>query len=243
MPHSSVGKDLKQLFAWITAIVWYPRCAREELPTNAAMPGGMHVDLAVHRLARAFVRNWSEFYAVQLSSPSQLLQLPEFVKKSTRLQALMIDTPGLWGIPMWIRDVASLRVLACLSVPNLVMVPPQVGRLEHLRMLALVGARIAELPASLGRLAELRVLDLKGCDRLESIPDLAGCAELELVDVTGCTALLAADASDSGLAPLYARGVVAADGVFIDADGAPLGACPPRRHETYDIQGFLDNDV
>lgn len=70
-----------------------------------------------------------------------------------------------------------------LSGLKLQSLPPSIGRLEHLRSLALQGNELADLPESIGQLTQLQYLDLSG-NRLTRLPSaVTGFLNLEHLSV------------------------------------------------------------
>jgi hypothetical protein len=65
---------------------------------------------------------------------------------------------------------------------------PEIGQLQELRMLKLIGNRISStLPATIGQLTSLHTLNLKGNKITDPFPtELADCLSLKMLNVQGC---------------------------------------------------------
>ncbi|KAL0006306.1 hypothetical protein SO802_013867 [Lithocarpus litseifolius] len=117
--------------------------------------------------------------------------LPLSIKYLTGLTLLNLrDCKSLLSLPDSICCMTSLKTLTLSGCSRLNKLPTNLGNLECLENLEVIGIAIRELPSSVERLTSLTSLNLSDCKDLLSLPDtICSVTNLKALTLSGCSSL------------------------------------------------------
>ncbi|XP_030960912.1 probable disease resistance protein At4g19520 isoform X1 [Quercus lobata] len=145
----------------------------------------------------------------------RLKKFPEIVGNMSHLSHLVLDGTAIEGLPLSIKHLIGLTLLnlrdckSLLSLPDSICcltslktltlsgcsrlnkLPTNLGNLECLEKLEVIGIAISELPSSVERLIGLTSLNLSDCKDLLSLPDtICSMTNLKALTLSGCSSLV-----------------------------------------------------
>lgn len=166
---------------------------RPHVEADGDLPPTLPVDLAsieLETLSAGWEHAISPDTRVLRLQQNALTELPEGLRRLTRLEELDLSYTQLTTLPDWISELSALKRLKASVVP-LTRLPDSLCQLRHLERLECALTQLTQLPNELGTLTALRTLDLR-CGKLTALPDSLG----------QLTALRTLDASENQLSAL-----------------------------------------